>query len=151
MNMNRMQRLLTSTIVILGAFALASTAVAAPKQSHHNGQQLLGARIKTNGEHVIDKKGKFTASVQVSNGKVAGVHVKHATKGDVAVTKYKTNKKMAGLDGPLYASMGQDQYLGVTYIGYSYIDDYGNEQIYWFPYDMILDGVTGAIDYVPAS
>jgi hypothetical protein len=36
-----------------------------------------------------------------------------------------------------------------VWIGYSYIDDYGNEVIYWFPYDMILDGATGAIDYVP--
>jgi hypothetical protein len=153
MNMNRMQRLLLSTIVILGSFALASTAIGAPKASHHNGQQLLGARIKTNGEHVIDKKGKFTASVEVTNGKVAGVHVKHSTKGDVPVTKYKTNKKMAQADGPLYVSYvsAQDQYLGTTWIGYSYIDDYGNEEIYWFPYDMILDGVTGAIDYVPAS
>jgi hypothetical protein len=25
----------------------------------------------------------------------------------------------------------------------------GNEEIYWFPYDMILDGDTGAVKYVP--
>jgi hypothetical protein len=28
-------------------------------------------------------------------------------------------------------------------------DDYGDEQIYWYPYDMILDGDTGAVEYVP--
>jgi hypothetical protein len=25
----------------------------------------------------------------------------------------------------------------------------GNEEIYWYPYDMILDGDTGAVEYVP--
>ena len=151
MNMNRIQRLLTGIVVILGLFVLASPAVAAPKQSHHNGQALLGAKIRTNGNQVIDKKGKFTVSAEVKDGKVAGVHVKHATKGDVQVTKYKTNKKMVALDGPLFASLALPQDLGITYIGYSYIDDYGNEQIYWFPYDMVIDPVTGAVDYIPMS
>ena len=151
MNMNRIQRLLASFVIMLGLFALASPAVAAPKQNHHNGQALLGAKIKTDWNHVIDKRGKFTVSAEVRNGKVAGVHVKHATKGDIPVTKYKTNKKMVALDGPLFASLGLPQDLGITYIGYSYIDDYGNEQIYWFPYDMVVDPITGAVDYVPMS
>ena len=38
-----------------------------------------------------------------------------------------------------------------TYIGYAYYDDYGDEQIYWFPVDMIYDGDTGAIEYVPIT
>jgi hypothetical protein len=46
--------------------------------------------------------------------------------------------------------LAQDQYVGTMWIGYAYIDDYGEEIIYWFPYDMILDGDTGAIDYYPA-
>jgi hypothetical protein len=51
-----------------------------------------------------------------------------------------------------YRSMlAQIQDLGMTYIGYSYTDDYGNEYIYWFPYEMIYDGDTGAIEYVPLS
>ena len=28
---------------------------------------------------------------------------------------------------------------------------YGDEVIYWFPYDMIYDGDTGAIEYIPAD
>jgi hypothetical protein len=53
----------------------------------------------------------------------------------------------------MYASLllAQDAYIGTMWIGYAYIDDYGDEVIYWFPYDMILDGDTGAIDYYPAS
>ena len=73
--------------------------------------------------------------------------------GDVAVTKYKTSTKMASADGyrQVVYLVAQAQDLGTVYIGYSYVDDYGDEQIYWFPYDMILDGDTGAIDYVPEA
>jgi len=155
MNMKLMQRLLTAVLVILGLGALSLHAVVMSKVEHQNGKQLLGENIKSNGKHVIDKKGAYTASVEVKDGKVAGVHVNHAKKGDVPVKKYKTNKKMAQADGPQYQNasfrLSQDQYLGTTWIGYSYVDAYGVETIYWFPYDMILDGVTGAIDYVPAS
>jgi len=155
MNMKRIQRLLTAILVILGLFALSLPAVVMGKAEHQNGKQLLGENIKSNGNHVIDKKGAYTASVEVKNGKVAGVHVNHAKKGDVPVKKYKTNKKMAQADGPQYKNasflLPQNQYLGTTWIGYSYVDAYGVETIYWFPYDMILDGATGAIEYVPAS
>ena len=131
-----------------------------PKSSHAkqhknmSGKDLVGDKIKQNGSHKIHTNGKFATSVDVQNGKIAGVHVKHADKGDVPVTKYKTNKKMAsaptsGIQLASYA-LAQDAYIGTMWIGYAYIDDYGDEIIYWFPYDMILDGDTGAIDYYPA-
>ena len=151
--MNRTQRLLTATVVILGMFGLVDASLAAAKAKHHhqNGQQLTGEKIKTNGNHVIDKKGPHTVSVDVKNGKIAGMHVKHDKKGELPVKKYKTNKKMVQASGFQYASyqLAQAQSLGTVYIGYAYIDEYGDEVIYWFPYEMILDGDTGAIDYVP--
>jgi hypothetical protein len=152
MNMNRIQRLFIAVVVILGLFALPHAAVAKGKAEHHNGKQLLGDRIKTNGHHVIHKKGNYTTSVEVKDGKIAGVHVKHSKKGDVPVKKYKTNKDMGSADIRQFAPFdsGQDQYLGTVWIGFAYYDDYGVETIYWFPYDMILDGITGAVDYVPA-
>jgi len=152
MNNKRVQRLLTAVVVIVGLFALADAAVAAAKTNHHDGKQLLGENFKANGHHVIHKKGNYTTSVEVKDGKVAGVHVKHAKKGDVPVKKYKTNKNMAQAAGRQFTSMllTQDQYIGTVWIGYAYIDEYGDETIYWFPYDMILDGITGAVDYVPA-
>ena len=124
----------------------------AKKAHHHNGKDLLGEKVKTNGHHVIDKKGDYTAAVDVQNGKIAGMKVTHATKGDVPVKKYKTSKKMAQSDTLQRGAFVQVQstYLGTTYIGYSYVDEYGNEEIYWYPYDMILDGDTGAVEYVPA-
>lgn len=79
--------------------------------------------------------------------------VKHSEKGDVPVKKYKTTKKMVDAGDaairPVNLILAQAQSLGTTYIGYSYIDEYGEEVIYWFPYEMIYDGDTGAIDYVP--
>jgi hypothetical protein len=65
------------------------------------------------------------------------------------VKKYKTNKKMAQAGHIRYASYVQAQYMGVTWIGYSYIDEFGDEEIYWYPYDMVYDGDTGAVEYIP--
>jgi uncharacterized protein with FMN-binding domain len=150
-----MKRSLVAFVVLLGVFSLVGVAFAAPKvHHHHNGQQLLGEKVKTNGNHVMHKNGAYTASVEVKDGKVAGVHVKHAKKGEVPVKKYKTNKKMAmsrpaGIQYASFVVAQAQEYLGTVYIGFAYTDDYGNEVIYWFPYDMILDGDTGAIEYVP--
>jgi hypothetical protein len=155
MNMNCRQHLLTAIVVMFGVFASGNAAVAAAKaHHHHNGHQLLAAH-KTDGHHVIDKKGHYTTAVDVKGGKVAGFHVVHDTKGEIAVKKYKTNKKMAEATSPhlTYASffVGQDQDMGTVYIGYAYTDEYGNEEIYWFPYDEVIDGDTGAVDYIPES
>lgn len=149
--MVRKYRFLTAICAVL---ALVSVGPAYAKaHHHHSGADMLGSKIKNNGEHVIHKSGENTVAVQVQNGKVAGLHVKHATKGDVPVKKYRTKKKMAQTDGVHFASFTLAQYqdLGTTYIGYAFIDEYGDEQIYWFPYEMILDGDTGAIDYVPLT
>ena len=67
----------------------------AKKQKHENGKNLLGDKIKKNGKHEFHKNGKHTASVNVKDGKIAGVEVTHSEKGKVPVKKYKTNKKMA--------------------------------------------------------
>ena len=163
--MNAQRRAVLSTLAALGIVAIAPSAFAQgqgkgqdkpkKKEHHHSGKDKLGDKIKQNGNHVIDKHGDNTVSVDVKDGKVAGMKVKHAKKGDVPVTKYKTSKKMAAADAihmVAYDTMlAQAQSLGTTYIGYSYIDDWGDEQIYWYPYEMIYDGDTGAIEYVPLA
>ncbi len=148
--MNHTRRLLTIGIALSGVLGLANTASGKGKPHHNNGAKLLGDKIKTNGRHVVEKKGPHTVSIDVKDGKIAGMHVKHDKKGELAVKKYKTKTKMAQAEGLQYASYirVQDQYLGTTYIGYAYYDDYGDEYIYWYPYDMILDGDTGAVEYV---
>ena len=174
--MTRILQLLVTLFVVVGLVAIDGSALAQPKDKdrkeqsdskaskdvkeqkvkehkHHNGKDLVGDKIKKDGKHQFHQNGKNTAFVDVKGGKIAGVTVTHAEKGNVPVKKYKTNKKMAGASAndiqPVSLVLAQAQYLGTTWIGYSYIDDFGYEVIYWFPYEMIYDGDTGAVDYVP--
>ena len=160
--MTRLVRHLTTAVAAVALFATTGAAGAQPKDKgggqhkakhhHHDGKSLLGEKVKKEGKHEFHKNGKFTASADVRGGKIAGVTVKHADRGEVPVEKYRTNKKMSELSrsGLQPAPIVLAQYLGTTYIGFSYIDDYGDEVIYWFPYDMVLDPDTGAIDYIQA-
>ena len=174
--MARILHFLVTLFVVVGLAAIGGSALAQPKDKdrkeqsdtkgkkdvkeqkvkehkHHNGKDLVGDKIKKDGKHQFHQNGKHTAFVDVKGGKIAGVTVTHAEKGNVPVKKYKTTKKMAGTSAsgikPVSFVLAQAQYLGTTWIGYSYFDDWGYETIYWFEYDMIYDGDTGAVDYIP--
>jgi hypothetical protein len=157
MNSIRTRHLIPAAIAIFGIFSLANStlAVVAKVQHHHNAHQLLGDKLKQDGHHDLDHKGKYTTSVEVKSGKIAALHVKHSEKGDIPVKKYKTHRKMAeNATGHLiYATyrLAQLQDLGTEYIGYSYVDDEGNEEIYWVPVEEVYDGDTGAVEYVPLN
>ncbi|MGA8230731.1 MAG: hypothetical protein WB795_04550 [Candidatus Acidiferrales bacterium] len=149
-------RVLGTIVIVWGLLAIGNVAfaVAAKKQDHHDGRRLVAAKLKTDGHHDIDKRGHYTASVESKGGKIAEFHVVHDTKGNIPVKKYKTNKKMVQSMGPhlTYASFALFQEdMGTVEIGYSYIDDDGNEEIYWFPAEEILDPDTGAVEYVPLN
>jgi len=150
--MNSARRLILIAIAGTGLAATAGTAFAKKKHDHQSGKDLLGEKVKKNGKHVLHKKGAHTVSVDVKEGKIADVMVAHDKKGKVAVKKYKTNKKMAatgGLHQVTYNEFAQAYSTGVTYIGYAYVDDYGDEQIYWWPYEMVYDPWTGTTEYIP--
>lgn len=176
--MLRILRFMTALLAVAGLAAVDGSVFAQPKgpkdkehkeqgeskphkekkQKHNSGKEMLGEKVKKDGRHKIHENGKHSAFVNVSKGKVTGVSVKHADKGEVPVKKYKyrTTKKMAEQVGgmqPVSLLLAQSgtQYLGETWIGYAYIDDWGYEVIYWFPYDMIMDMDTGAIEYIPAD
>ena len=147
-----------SVLALVGSVVFVSTALA--KHNHNNGVQLVGNRLNTNGKHELHKVGEHTVSVHIENKKVAGVSVAHRTKGNVAVKKYKTTKKMAqgsDTDAPAEANGRLVQPAGyqvaqsaVVYIGYSFFDGV-DEQIYWFPAEMVVDPFTGAVEYVPLA
>lgn len=154
MNKNRIL-LAAVTMLALVAIANIAYAAAAKKQKHHDGKSLVAGKLKTDGHHDIDKKGHYTASVESKGGKIAAFHVVHDTKGNIPVKKYKTNKKMVQATGAhlTYAAFAlpQGEDMGTVEIGYSYIDDDGNEEIYWFPAEEILDPDSGAVEYVPLN
>jgi hypothetical protein len=154
MNMNRLLRLIPAVVAIFGLLVVAGTVVAAGKANHHDAKQLLADKGKADGHHVIHTKGKYTASVETTHGKVAAFHVHHSDKGDIPVKKYKSEHKMARAAGNhvVYASFAvQEQDMGTVYIGYAYTNDDGDQEIYWFPAEMIEDGATGAVEYVPLN
>jgi hypothetical protein len=147
-------------LALAGSVAFAAPAFA--KHNHHDGAQLLGSRIGTDGKHETHKNGASTVHTHVQNKKVIAVSVTHRTKGALAVKKYKSSRKMVQGDGSFPVAADTDGRLialadyrvaqsSVTYVGYSYVDpDTGEEEIYWYPAEMVADPVTGAIDYVPA-
>src|ERR1035438_2222522 len=105
MNMNRV---LAAIVIVFSVLAIGNVtfAAAAKKQNHHNGHQLVAAKLKTDGRHNIDKKAHYSAAVESKGGKIAKFHVVHDTKGEIPVKKYKTHKKMAQATGPslIYAT-----------------------------------------------
>jgi len=147
-----------TVLALVSSIAFVGTASA--KHNHNNGQQLVGNRLNTNGRHEVHKVGEHTVHVHIENKKVAAVSVTHRTKGNVAVKKYKTTRKMAQgneIDAPMEVNGSLVQSAGyqvaqsaVVYIGYSFFDGV-DEYIYWFPAEMVVDPFTGAVDYVPLT
>jgi hypothetical protein len=152
------RRHLLSALALIGVVAFISTAFA--KHQHQDAQQLLGNKINTTGKHDVHKVGEHTVSIHVENKKIARVTVAHRTKGNVAVKKYKTSKKMAqGYElnipmedaGTLIQSASyQVAQSAIVYIGYAFSDGI-DEYIYWFPAEMVVDPFTGAVEYVPVT
>jgi hypothetical protein len=152
------RRHVLSAVALIGAAAFIDTAFA--KHQHQDGFKLLGNKLNTTGKHDVHKVGEHTVSIHVENKKIARVTVAHRTKGNVAVKKYKTSKKMAQgyeLNGPiedggtlLQPASYRVAQSGVVYIGYSFSDGV-DEYIYWFPAEMVVDPFTGAVEYVPVT
>lgn len=136
---------------------LVASAIAAPpkvkKHVHNDGHSLSSAALKQDGMHQINKKGKHTVTAETKNGKIKALHVKHDTKGDVAVKKYrkKGGAKPASTGMSDEADQFQQTDMGTVWVAYAYVDDDGNEEYYWYPAEEIYDADTGAVDYVPLS
>jgi hypothetical protein len=156
MSLHETRRLLAATLALLGMLVWGSAIATAAKPAHHHHDAKDLLADKRDGHHDIDHHGKFTASVEMKGGKVAEFHVRHSEKGEIPVKKYMSHTKMAQEASAhivnaslVLAHGGQD--TGTVYIGYSYIDDDGNEEIYWVPADMVVDPYTGAVEYVAAD
>jgi hypothetical protein len=157
MHLGRIQpsRLMLAAVIACAFAGNAAIAVAAKVQHHHNGTHLVGDHLKKDGRYDIDHHRDYTTSVDVQGGKIAALHVRQSGTGNIPVVKYEARKRLGDGGGEhlIYTSfrLAQMQDLGAQWIGYSYVDDDGNEEIYWYPVDEIGDGDTGAIDYVPLN
>jgi hypothetical protein len=136
-------------IALAGAFALVATASA--KHQHHAGHLLLGDKLHKDGKHELHRNGDHTVHVHVANKKIVNLTVTHRTKGNVAVKKFKTNKKVVeditsrqlvkgkGQRHVHFVAAGNDEVAqaSTVYYGYAYFDgtDY---VIYWFPADYVV-------------
>jgi hypothetical protein len=152
------RRLFGAAVASVGVLAFARVAFAA--HQHHPAHQLLGNKINTDGKHELHKRGDHTIHAHVKGKKISHISVTHKTKGEVAVKKYKSKKKMAQLGAPGFAAGATGSLVEpVSYqvaqtivwtIGWAY-NDAGEEYYYWFPEEMVVDPYTGAVEYVPVT
>ena len=112
----------------------------AKEKHHHNGNALLGAKIKQNGKHKIHTAGKADVFAEVSNGKVVGISA-----AGMQVKKVKTRQKLAESSGVILAGMQLVQ-ADVYYYGYWVYDPVG-DYYYWFTSDVVIIDTTWT-DYV---
>ena len=133
-------------VVALGLVLFVGVADAKKKSKHVDAHAATKQHLSKDGNHEIHKNGKHTASAEVKGGKIKSFHVKHATKGEVALRKVKSKSKVAMLDtnAPVEAD------TVYSYYGYCYddVDDDNSEVCYWYPVEIVIDDFTGAVEYV---
>ena len=141
------RRFVLGLLASTATFAMAGVSFAKGPHRHHNGHDLLGAKLKQNGKHEIGKAGKEAVIAEVTDGKVTAISA-----GGYSVTKVKTNKKMAysGSGNIHLAAFGDIQLAQIEewYYGYC-IDWIDYVDCYWFPASDVIV-IDGWVVYVPA-
>jgi len=115
------------------------------KKHQKNGKDLVGDKIKQNGNHKIDKADKIDVSVDVKDGKVVALKAKHPQKGDLQVGKVKSTEKFAVID--LSSNFHLTQATYVWYYAYWFMDEYGDYWYYWFTVEYIIDDGSWVVYY----
>lgn len=122
----------TIMTLVIGTSLLTGIGFAIAKNAHHNnGHNLLGAKIHKNGKHEVGKIGTNAVVAEVSNDKVTGMSA-----GNLPVKKFKSSKKMAGLNGDKLqvAANGALQLAQMDTYYYAYCFDTGVDfECYWYP------------------
>ena len=117
---------------VIGTSLLTGIGSAIAKNAHHhNGHNLLGAKIHKNGKHEMGKIGTNAVVAEVSNDKVTGMSA-----GDLPVQRFKSSKKMADLNGDKLqvAANGTLQLAQMDTSYYAYCFDTGLDlECYWYP------------------
>ena len=123
----------TALGLIASASTIGASGVALAKEKHHhNGQALLGDKIKQSGKHKMHTAGKADVFAEVNNGKVVGVS---AT--GMQVKKVKSRQKLAETTPGLILASMQLAQTDVYYYGY-WVYDPVYDYYYWFPADLVI-------------
>jgi hypothetical protein len=61
-------------VAIFGLLVLGDAAVASAKAKHNDAKKLLGDNLKQGGHYDIDPRGKYSTSVEASQGTIAAMH-----------------------------------------------------------------------------
>jgi hypothetical protein len=113
----------------------------AKNQHHKNGHDLIGAKLKQNGRHQIDKAGQATVSAEVNNGKVTAMSASHPQKGNLPARKVKSSRKLAETEPQRVRVAGNVDGIqlaqGVVYYAWCF-DDGVDEYCYWYPADVVI-------------
>jgi len=139
--------------LLASASVVATSGTALAKQEHHkSGHALLGAKLKQNGKHHIDKVGNAAVTAEVNNGKVVAMTATDPQKGSLPVRKVKSKKKMAAIDTGIVrvAATGDAPELAqdiVYYYAWCF-DDGIDLWCYWYPADVVIVDA-GWVDYGP--
>src|SRR5262245_18868566 len=125
----------------------------AKKHQHKNGHNLLGAKLRQNGRHQIDRAGQATVSADVSNGKVTAMSANHPQKGNLPARKVKSRQNMAGIEPQLVRvaadTEGAQLAQVIVYTSYGWCFDDGLDvYCYWYPADVVIVD-TSWVEFVP--
>ena len=136
-----------------GAEAAKKKQETAKRHQHKNGHSLLGARLRQNGHHEIDKAGQATVTADVNNGKVTAMAANHPQKGNLPPRKVKSRQNMAGMEPQRVrvAVNAEDAQLAQAIIYTSYgwcFDDGLDVYCYWYPADVVIVD-TSWVEFVP--
>jgi hypothetical protein len=129
-------------LLVYSVSVIATDAAIAKNQHHKNGHNLVGAKLKQNGRHQIDKAGQATVSAEVNNGKVAAMSASHPKKGNIPARKVKSPRKLVEIEPDrvrVAANVeGVQLAQGVVYYYGWCFDDGVDEYCYWYPADLVI-------------
>ena len=128
---------------LLASCLVVTTGAAIAKNPHHkDGHKLLGAKLKQNGRHQVDKAGQAAVSAEVRNGKVTAMSANHPQKGNLPARKVKSRRKLAEMESwrVRVAANAEDlQMVQAEVYYYAWCFDDGlDEYCYWYPADVII-------------
>ena len=140
------RRTTLALLASIGTVAGSGVALAKKQKKHQNGRALLGDKVKQNGKHKLPKAGKVDVSVEIKNGKVAGLTAAHPSKGNLQVRKVKSRQKLAET-APGVILVGMKLAQGSDwYYGYWFVDDEEEDDwYYWFTADDVIVDDTGVL------